>query len=152
MTKGIVIIGIGNPYRGDDGAGWAAVDRLKKKIGASIPLLKLKGDIAELLDVFGTHERVYLIDAYQADALSDAWRRIDARAEAIPEENPQTSTHGFGIGQAISLARNLSELPQTLIVYAIKGREYTMSDHLSKEVSASVDEVVEAVIKEVRDA
>ncbi|MBS0629465.1 MAG: hydrogenase maturation protease [Verrucomicrobia bacterium] len=145
-----IIIGIGNPYRGDDGAGWAVIDLLREKIDPKITLLKQRGDIAQLLDIFATHNCVYLVDA--TIGLKDRWKRIDIKREPLPEESSQTSTHGFSISQAVSLARNLNQLPACLILYAIKGSQYTMSDHLSPDVVQSVEEVAKAITKEVQHA
>lgn len=148
----LIVVGIGNPYRGDDGAGWAIIDGLKKKLSPAIELVKQRGDIAELIDIFAQYNTVYLVDAYQSHALMDSWKRIDIHQEPIPDEQPQTSTHGFSIAQAISLAKNLDQLPKKLILYAIKGDNYTISDHLSPSVAKSIDEVMEAILKEIQNA
>lgn len=148
----IIVVGIGNPYRGDDGAGWAVIDRLKEVMGSAIEFVKQRGDIAELIDIFAHYHTVYLVDAYQSHALMDLWKRIDIHQEPIPDEHPQTSTHGFSIAQAISLAKNLDQLPNKLILYAIKGDNYTISDHLSPVVAKSIDEVTEAILKEIKHA
>jgi hydrogenase maturation protease len=148
----IVVVGIGNPYRGDDGAGWAVIDRLKEVMGCSIEFVKQRGDIAELIDIFAHYHTVYLVDAYQSHALMEAWRRIDIYQESIPDEHPQTSTHGFSIAQAISLARNLDQLPNKLILYSIKGDNYAISDRLSPSVAESVGGVVTAILKEIQHA
>lgn len=141
----LIIIGIGNPYRGDDAAGWAVIDALEKKV--ALPLQKSRGDIAELLDLFGKYRTVYLIDASYSQN-NGSWQRIDALKDPLPEENPQTSTHGLGAAQAISLAKNLDQLPAKLIVYAMGSNRFAIGDALSKPVSDAVEKVTEALLKE----
>lgn len=144
----IIIVGIGNPYRGDDAAGWAVIDGLTKAVGSVIQLVKQRGDIAELVDIFANHKSVYLVDAFNSSDLKDAWKRIDLHKQPIIEESPQTSTHGFSISQAISLAKNLDLLPNKLILYAIKGNHYSITNSLTPPVAKSVDTVINAILQE----
>ncbi len=139
-----VIVGIGNPYRGDDAAGWAVIDGLAKT-GSAIELMKMGGDIAELIDLFARYKSVYLIDACRSGG---TWQRIDLHQQRVPEENP-VSTHGFTLSQAIALAKNLNQLPDKLVLYAISGENYTISEALSPAVASSVESVIKAILKEV---
>lgn len=143
----LIIVGIGNPYRGDDGAGWAVIDGLEK-LGASIKRVKQRGDIAELIDLFTQYKSVYLVDACLCSEPAGTWRRIDLHMESIPNENPLTSTHGFSLSQAISLAKNLDQLPDKLILYAINGDNYNISEALSPPVARSIDSVIKAILNE----
>ncbi len=144
----IIIVGIGNPYRGDDAAGWAVIDGLKGTIGSVIKLVKQQGDIAELIDIFAHHKSVYLVDACRSSELVGTWQRIDVNKQPIMEENPQTSTHGFSLSQAIALAKNLDQLPNKLILYAINGNHYSISDVLSPPIAKSVNSVIKAILNE----
>lgn len=144
----IIIVGIGNPYRGDDAAGWAVIDGLKDTIGSAIELIKERGGVAELIDIFSRYKSVYLVDACRSGGFVGSWRRIDVHKQPIMEENAQTSTHGFSLSQAISLAKNLDQLPNKLILYAINGDNYSISNELSPAVAKSVDSVIKAILKE----
>lgn len=144
----MIIVGIGNPYRGDDAAGLAVIDGLKETAGSAIKLVKQQGDIAELLDIFAHHKSVYLVDACRSSELTGAWQRIDVHQQPIPPENSQTSTHGFSVSQAIALAKNLDQLPNKLILYAITGYNYSVSSTLSPSVAKSIDSVIKAILNE----
>ncbi len=144
----LIIAGIGNPYRGDDGAGWAVIDALLNRVNASVHLRKVGGDIAELLDIFGAYSKVYLVDASFALSSISSWERIDALQQALPEENGQTSTHGLGVAQAVAFAKNLDLLPAKLIIYAIAGGHFEMSDGLTPVVAQAVSLVTEALLHE----
>lgn len=143
----VIIAGIGNPYRGDDGAGWAVIDALKKQ-RVDWPLSKLRGEITELLDLFSGYNTVFLVDACFSSSPIGTWSRINASQEALPDETSQTSTHGLGIAQAIALAKNLNMLPEKLIIYAIVGDKFNISDTLSPAVEQAVDLVATALLKE----
>ena len=138
-----VVVGIGNPFRGDDGAGWAVIDALEaKKI--DVPLYKQRGDITELLDLFAEYSNVFLVDACTGVNL-----RIDIHEQSIPEDNPQTSTHGMGIAQAIAFAKNLNLLPKKLILYAIAGKNFNIGDPLSPSLDLEINRVAKAIEGEI---
>jgi hydrogenase maturation protease len=144
----IFVIGIGNPFRGDDGAGWAVIDELEGKVNACVKLSKIRGDIAELLDVFASYSTVYVIDACSGDASPGSWQRLDARVHPIPQDSTQTSTHGFGLGQAIALAKTLDQLPPKLIIYAINGDHYNISATMSPPVAQATRLVAQKILTE----
>lgn len=144
----IVVVGIGNPFRGDDGAGWAVIDALKGRVNAKITLNKIRGDISEVLDYFENDSIVYLIDACKKEAPAGTWQRIDALSDPLLLERAQTSTHGLSISQAISLGKALNQLPIKLIIYAINGDHYSIGNDLSPPVAKAIETVVQSLLKE----
>ncbi len=144
----IIILGIGNPFRGDDAAGFAVIDRLEGKVKASVDLKKQRGDVSELLDVFAGYKTVYIVDACCADAAAGTWERIDGQLQPLPAENTQTSTHGLGVSQAMAIAKNLGSLPAKLIIYGINGDNFTMNDAMTPAVAQAVEKVAEALLQE----
>lgn len=145
----VLIAGIGNPSRADDGAGWTVIDRLEQCQFSNITLSKQQGDIAKLLEQFSSHSTVYLIDACQLEAPLSTWFRIDALKNPIPHNAKQTSTHGFTLSEAIELAKNLGQLPNKLIVYAIVGHDFSMHEGLSPSVLQATDAVYQAITQEI---
>lgn len=144
----LAIIGIGNPFRGDDGAGWAVIDALEKKVSGHIPLHKIGGDIVDLLEYFSLYSTLYLIDACSGSAKAGEWQRIDPLTQPLLLDKPQTSTHGLSIAEAISLAKSLNQLPSKLIIYAINGDHYEMSHALSLPVANAIAMVAERILQE----
>lgn len=147
MNK-VAIVGIGNPYRGDDGAGWSVIELLRNKVSSAILLDRQWGDMAELLDIFETNKTVFLVDACISGAAVGSWQRIDAIGHPLPMDRRQTSTHGLSVSRTIDLARNLQMLPAKLIIYAITGDQYNMSENLSPIVAIAVEKVVAELLKE----
>jgi hydrogenase maturation protease len=142
----IVIVGVGNPYRCDDAAGWAVIEGLSGKVDNSIKLLKLRGDIAEILDLFTQYETVYLVDACLMK--EGSWKRLDLLDTEITDENPVTSTHGFSVSEAVALAKALEQLPKKLILYAISGTAFQIGDKLTPSAAKSVKAVTDAILQE----
>ncbi len=60
----------------------------------------------------------------------------------------RSSTHSFGVAEAVELARALGRLPARIVVFGIEGRDFAQGEGLSPDVDAAVDEVVRRVTEE----
>ena len=140
-----VIVGAGNRYQRDDGAGLAAANRLSDARGG-LRVLAREGDYVSLLDDWHGSELAILIDATSSQSAPGTIRRYDAHTAPLPTVFARSSTHAFGIADAIELARALGSLPARVIVFGIEGRDFTAGEGLSPEVDAAVDEVVTLAI------
>ena len=72
-TERVLVVGVGNRYRGDDGAGLAAAARLGEAAGAPVVLLDNSGDGTVLLDVWQHADAVIVIDAMRSGAPAGSW-------------------------------------------------------------------------------
>ena len=68
----------------------------------------------------------------------------------MPIELSLSSTHAFGVADAVGLARTLGLLPRHLIVYAIEGANFDHGAPISRKVSAALKLVVTRVVDELR--
>ena len=118
----ILIIGIGNPYRGDDAVGLRIAQDIKKKAPDHVNVIEQSGDGISLMDSWKDADTVILIDAVHSGAQPGTIHRFDVHTQTIPTKFFHYSTHAFGIAEAIELARALKQLPQNLIVYGIEGK------------------------------
>ncbi len=146
-----LIIGVGNPYRGDDGVGLVIARRLKEGLGNGVTVLEQSGEGTALLEAWRGIQSVFIIDAVKSGAYSGTIHRFDARDEPLPGQFFGQSTHAFGVGEAIEVARALGELPPRILVYGIEGKNFRPSTELSPEVFKAVDEVVTRIQAEVFD-
>ena len=144
-----IVIGVGNPFRSDDGAGPAIVRLLKGQIPPEIKCLEETGDGAELLDAWKGVDCVILIDAIQSGAPPTTIYRFDARTESLPVWFSHASTHTFGVAEAIELARHMDELPPKLIVYGIEGLDFSPGTELSPEVAEALPAISRLILREV---
>jgi len=145
----VIVIGVGNPFRSDDGAGPAIVRLLKGQIPPEIKCLEETGDGAELLDAWKGVECVILIDAIQSGAPPTTIYRFDARTESLPVWFSHASTHTFGVAEAIELARHMDELPPKLVVYGIEGLDFSPGTELSPEVAEALPAISRLILREV---
>ncbi len=95
-------------------------------------------DPARLLVLWEGAGHAVVVDACASGASPGTIHRGDAGRPVHP-----ASTHGFGVADAIALARSLGRLPQRLDIYAIEGADFGYGDGLTPAVAAAVDELAD---------
>ena len=144
-----MLIGVGNPFLGDDRAGLEVVRRLRGQVPREMKCTEETGDGAELLDAWKGMNCVVVIDAVQSGAPPATIYRFDARVESLPLWFSHASTHTFGVAEAIELARHMEELPAKLVVYGIEGLDFSPGTELSPEVAEALPAICKLILREV---
>ena len=147
----ILIIGVGNAYRGDDAVGLRIAQDIKKKSPDHVNVIEQSGEGISLMDSWKDADTVILIDAVHSGAQPGTIHRFDVHTQTIPTKFFHYSTHAFGIAEAIELARALKQLPQNLIVYGIEGKCFEAGIRLSREVEKAVEEVMMRVKQDIHN-
>lgn len=137
----VLVIGVGNAYRGDDAAGLVAAGRIGAAASPGVEVIEHPGDPVSLMDVWAGRESVYLVDTVVAGGAPGAVLRFDALADPLPARFGRRGTHGAGVAEAIGLARVLGLLPSHLTIYGITGTSFTPGADLSPAVRRAVSEV-----------
>jgi hydrogenase maturation protease len=150
VNERVLVIGVGNELRGDDGAGIAVARRLRGT--ADLDVRELQGEPTSLLDLWQDHDAVVLVDTMRSGARPGAIRRIDASEAPLPRGlGGTTSTHAVGLEETLELARRIGRLPTRVVVYAIEGRGFEAGAPMSDAVRSAVDDLAARVLGEVRD-
>ena len=144
----VVVVGVGNAYRGDDGVGLAVAERLREAVAAGVEIVTCEQEASRVIDAIEGRDAAVLVDASSSGAAPGTIHRFDASAEPVPARSFRSSTHAFGVGEAIELARALGKLPGTVVVYGIEGRRFTAGEGLSPVVDAAVEPAANAVMGE----
>ncbi len=155
MTEGqpsIVIIGVGNEYRSDDGAGIAVARRLRALFPTGVTVLEESGEGAALIQAWQGAAWVMLVDAVRSGAPPGTVHRLDAWAASVPTGFFHYSTHALSVAEAVELARSLDQLPPHLVVYGMEGENFGAGLELSPAVEQAVEAVVERLAEEIRAA
>jgi hydrogenase maturation protease len=129
---------VGNGWRGDDGAGLAVARRVRELAPAGVEVREVEGDATALVEAWSGAEHVVVVDAAESGAEPGTVRRFDAAAQPLPVRSLRSSTHAFGVADAVELARALGRLPQRLDVYGIEGASFVAGDRLSPPVERAV--------------
>jgi len=145
-----LVVGVGNSFRGDDGVGLAVAARLRDRVPTSTTVVECERETSRLLEIWSGAESALLIDAVDSGAEAGTLHRFDASETALPERVFRSSTHAFGLGETIELARALGQLPARVIVHGVEGRTYDAGQALSEPVQAALDGAIDAVLDDLR--
>ena len=143
-----VFIGVGNRFRGDDGAGLETADRL---VGLSeVEVVHSSGDPAAIISAWEDGTTVVAVDAVVSGAEVGTIVTVDATSEELPACFTR-STHALGLGHAVELARAIGRLPPRLVLFGIEGACFDMGAEADPRVKRATAEVA-ARAAEVFDA
>ena len=149
MVADIMVIGVGNPYRGDDGIGPFVAKKLRQKKLPGTLVKAHSGEGTSLMASWKCASKVVIIDAMQSGDSPGKVRRFDANRESIPSDFFHYSTHAFSIAEAVELSRALNRLPPSLLIYGIEGKKFDAGNGLSSEVEKAVEDVMKNVIEDL---
>lgn len=144
-----VVIGVGNPWRGDDGAGIAVARLVAASAPPEVTVLELRGDPAALLAAWQGASTALIIDAVASVSVPGAFHRFDATARPLPALLGSLSTHGVGLVEAIELGRTLTRMPAQLVVFCIEGQDFSSGEGLTAPVERAVGHAAQAVLAEL---
>ncbi len=132
-----MVIGVGNPTRGDDGAGLEVARRV-----VSVDAHQARSGSYELMDVWEGADEVIVVDAARSGAPPGTIHRFDAHDAPLPGGLLATSTHSVGVVETIEMARLLGRLPERVVVYGIEVSSLGPEVGLSAKVEQAVSELV----------
>ena len=146
----VLVIGLGNPLRGDDSVGRVIAAGVKRRNQPFLRVVESSGEGTGLMELWVNAGTVIVVDAVASGAETGTVHRFDASQRALPVRFRGGSTHAFGLGEAVELARALHQLPRRLIVFGIEGKRFDVGSNLSTQVKKMVPRVVERVLEEAR--
>lgn len=138
-----VVIGVGNEYRRDDGVGPAVISVLGEGVRGRLPsgitLTVCDGDPARLISIWEHARRAIVVDAARVHPpYPGRLHRLALGDDPPLWPQPDTSSHGLGLAEAIELARALDRLPPQLVIYAVEPADTALGTGLSPPVAAAV--------------
>ncbi len=139
---------LGNRFRGDDAVGLLVADGVR---AAGVEVQECEDEPTRLLDSWEELDLLVLVDAVQSGSAPGTVHRVDASSGTLPEGLTLTSSHAFGIGQTLELARALGRLPARVVVYGVEGAVFAAGAGLTPSVASAVPGVVAAVVRELEE-
>ena len=148
-ARKILVVGVGNPDRGDDALGVSVAQALAGRLPPDVTVLARSGDMLALIDDWQGFDTVICVDAAASLGTPGRIHRIDLAREDLPREMSFPSSHFFGVAEAIDLARVLGRAPRDMVVYAVEGSTFGVGAPLSDAVKTASREVADRVAAEV---
>jgi hydrogenase maturation protease len=151
-SQKILVVGIGNEYRGDDGIGLVIARKIRERKLSSVSVKEESGEGAALMEAWQGYENVILVDAISSGAKPGTIFKINANKKNVPAKFFHYSTHAFSVAEAIELARAMRTLPRELVVYGIEGANFNAGINISHDVQESANHVIEQILKKIKAA
>lgn len=148
---GDLVVGLGNPMRGDDGIGPAVVAALRQlPVGGDVDLVTSDQDGPALLELWTQRPLVIVVDAVRSGAPPGTVHRLaeqDLAGWSARAASP--TTHRVGLPATADLARVLDRRPQRLVVYGVEIAHVELGHQLSPAVASALPTVVDQVEREL---
>ena len=136
----LLILGIGQSLRHDDGVGPAAIKLFQENFpqDANNPLLRI--EISELpglnlLNLLQNYEAAVLVDAVSSGVMPGTIHLLTEKD--LSSFSPGAgSAHGWGVAETLALGRklNLYNLPKDLFLLGVEGQDFSPGEGLSQIV------------------
>jgi len=154
----ILILGIGQTLRQDDGAGLEAVRRWQALFpehasNPNLQVMQLELPGLKLLDILQDATRVLIVDAVQSGAEPGYLHQL--RENDLNEFGQGSNTaHGWGIAETLALGRQLQpeKMPKQVDILGIEIKRITLGEGLSAEVAAVIDRAAVLIQKWLKEA
>ena len=148
MTGGIVVIGLGNRYRRDDGVGVAVAEALNELALPDIRVVTGIADPMSLLEAWSGAGLAVVIDAAVATP-STPGRICRCTSDDLADATDGLSSHDVDLAPTYALGQALGRLPDELAVFAVEVADTTHGVGLTPQVAAAVPEVFSMIVAEL---
>lgn len=153
IKKEIIVIGVGNPLRRDDGVGPEVIrllseNRERYNLSPDTDLVDGGTDGLGLIEYLKNYKKVIIIDAVEMK-LTPGTIKVFTPVEAVMNINSDAlSTHGFGIAELIKLAKELDISPE-LIIVGVQPEDVGYGEKLTAPVSSVRDNLIKLVLNQL---
>ena len=143
----LLILGYGNPLRGDDGFGWQAAAQLAARIHQpNVEIRALDQLTPELAEPIGAAERVIFIDAAR-EGLPGVLIE-----EPVQPAAAASFTHQLTPATLLALARQLYGRAAAATLYSVAGESFDYREGLSRSVETALATLCQKLAVECDDA
>ena len=139
-----LVVGIGNPWRGDDGAGPEVAARVAELDLPDVQVVVQEHPLG-LLEHLAAHDEVVVVDAAQQGGPAGGVYVWLVGLEPLPRHRNAVGSHALGVGEVVELARALGRLPRRLTLVGVEAESFRAGAPLSPAVRTHLDDAVRAV-------
>lgn len=144
-----MVIGVGQEFRRDDGAGPRVVARLREHLPPGTRCLVSDGDPAQLIEAWDGAGLAVVADAARSAAGVPGRLHRWVLDRDHPFLEPAVSSHGLGLSEAIGLAGALGRLPERLIVHTVEVSDVGLGPGLTPPVAAALGPLAAAILRDL---
>lgn len=146
----VLVLGLGNPFWGDERAGIAVVEALKgEQLPDGVDVKEAGTPGLGLLNLLEGYEEIIVVDAVDMGLEPGAWRCFGLGEVHLASEEGLRFAHQVGLAEVLELAEALGMRIPPIKIYGIQAQMLGFSEELSPPVARAVREVKEALLKEL---
>lgn len=134
----LTVAGLGSRVRGDDAVGLHLVAQLADNAATRRVLWEDADALSLAHELLGLHGPVLIVDCADMGLEPGEFRIFDEATARVVTRADTVSTHGFGLADALALARELG-FGQTVTFFGIQPQRLDVTGELSAAVSARLD-------------
>ncbi|MDH7506423.1 MAG: hydrogenase maturation protease [Candidatus Thermoplasmatota archaeon] len=152
--KKICVIGVGNPFRCDDGIGIILLNKLieqKNLFPKKIDFIDGGTGGLNLLHVISRYDIVFFIDAMQLNAEPGSFRLFTLDEIKLFKKTKSFSTHTDQLPQLIEISRQLGELPKQLFIFGIQPKDMSFGSDLTIELKEKINIIFDNLITNIKN-
>ena len=149
MSGRVIVVGLGNSYRRDDGVGVAAAAALAD---LRLPRVRVVTGVVEpisLLEAWSGAELAVVIDAATVTPSVPGRVRRCMLVDVVAASEG-LSSHSIDIGRTHALGQALGRVPDALVVFTIEVADTDHGHGFTPEVEDAVPEVVGLAVAEIK--
>lgn len=149
-VRDTLVVGLGNPLRGDDGVGVRVVQSLAMQelpVGVELSDGGTRG--LELVNLMEGWQRVILVDAANVGKAHGEFVRFGLDEARLLGSHERISVHAAGLQDALLLAQVLGVLPEEVVIYGVQPARLDWDAELSPQVEAAVPEIARCILNEL---
>ena len=151
----LAVIGIGNPYRGDDGIGIYLVQRIKQDTSYAQDFVEyFDGGIGgmNLFHLMSSHRKVLLVDAVNCKKQPGDY--VFFSIDEISFSNKMSSlvsTHGSDLFQVIRQVKEFNEFPPDIFIFGVQPEDISLRQGFSKGIIKNISVLESKLQQRIND-
>lgn len=152
MSANILVLGVGNILMRDEGVGVRVVETLSSRYRFPPEVELLDGGTAgmDLVHAISGRRHLVVCDAVIGDGPPGTVLRI-AEGGVAAYFQTKLSPHQVGMCDVLATLKLVDRAPSTVTIIGLVPEDIDLGTELSPRLSASLDQAVELVVKELRE-
>ncbi|MCK4870398.1 MAG: hydrogenase maturation protease [Gammaproteobacteria bacterium] len=144
----ILVLGVGNIIRRDDGIGPRVIEKLKKQGQLNVDPVDGGTDGLALLDLIANYDKAIIVDAVDMRLAPGTIKQFSPQDAKINITHDALSTHGFGLAEVISFMEEL-EMKTELTIIGVQPEDITFGEGLTEKVQPALGEVLNIIVDQI---
>jgi hydrogenase maturation protein HypF len=141
----ILIVGVGNILRNDDGIGALIIEQIDALKWPGVETQVTQQLHLEAIEDFLPYEKIIIVDASSDDSGCN-FQKINISSETAA----MASSHHLSLQILLSLAKKIYNRDLNLYLCKIKGKSFEIGDSISPEVQACIPKAIELISMEIK--